>query len=149
MFSKVVEMLVLPQDRGERDDRRFSAVWMDKSSAGVSSGAAKGHVDHPGARATTGEAGVVLANILTLEPASDDGAMPCATVFRPCGRPMPLRSIVLPGDLIQYCRLEPSMETPVRRVIFVLLVLTATAHAQGVIFTFDQWARLSSGLQEI
>jgi hypothetical protein len=41
------------------------------------------------------------------------------------------------------------METPVRRVIFVLLALTATAHAQGVVFTFDQWARLSPGLQEI
>jgi hypothetical protein len=41
------------------------------------------------------------------------------------------------------------METPVRRVIFVLLALTATAHAQAVVFTFDQWARLSPGLQEI
>ena len=38
---------------------------------------------------------------------------------------------------------------PVRRVIFVLLALTATAHAQAVVFTFDQWARLSVGLQEI
>ena len=36
-----------------------------------------------------------------------------------------------------------------RRVIFVLLALTATAHAQKVVFTFDQWARLSPGLQEI
>ena len=36
-----------------------------------------------------------------------------------------------------------------RRVIFVLLALTATAHAQAVVFTFDQWARLSPGLQEI
>ena len=36
-----------------------------------------------------------------------------------------------------------------RRVIFVLLALTATAHAQAVVFTFDQWARLSTGLQEI
>ena len=41
------------------------------------------------------------------------------------------------------------METAVRRVIFVLLALTATAHAQAVVFTFDQWARLSPGLQEI
>ena len=36
-----------------------------------------------------------------------------------------------------------------RRIIFVLLALTATAHAQAVVFTFDQWARLSPGLQEI
>ena len=36
-----------------------------------------------------------------------------------------------------------------RRVIFVLLALTATAHAQAVVFTFDQWQRLSVGLQEI
>jgi len=35
-----------------------------------------------------------------------------------------------------------------RRVIFVLLALTATAHAQAVVFTCDQWARLSVGLQE-
>jgi hypothetical protein len=41
------------------------------------------------------------------------------------------------------------METPVLRVIFVLLALSAFAHAQAVIFTFDQWARLSPGLQEI
>jgi hypothetical protein len=37
----------------------------------------------------------------------------------------------------------------VRRVIFVLLALTTAAHAQKVVFTFDQWARLSPGLQEI
>jgi len=37
----------------------------------------------------------------------------------------------------------------VRCVVFVLLALTATAHAQAVVFTFDQWARLSPGLQEI
>ena len=36
-----------------------------------------------------------------------------------------------------------------RRVVFALLVLTTTAHAQAVVFTFDQWARLSPGLQEI
>ena len=36
-----------------------------------------------------------------------------------------------------------------RRVVFALLILTTTAHAQAVIFTFDQWARLSPGLQEI
>jgi hypothetical protein len=36
-----------------------------------------------------------------------------------------------------------------RRVIFVLLALIATAHAQAVIFTYDQWERLSPGLQEI
>jgi len=37
----------------------------------------------------------------------------------------------------------------VRRAAFALLVLTTTAHAQAVVFTFDQWARLSAGLQEI
>jgi hypothetical protein len=41
------------------------------------------------------------------------------------------------------------VETPVRRVIFVLLSLTATAHAQGVAFTYEQWERLSAGLKEI
>jgi hypothetical protein len=45
---------------------------------------------------------------------------------------------------------QPSvLERPVRRTIFVLLALTATARAQKVVFTFDQWARLSPGLQEI
>jgi hypothetical protein len=37
----------------------------------------------------------------------------------------------------------------VRRSLFALLVLTSTAHAQLVIFTYDQWERLSTGLQEI
>jgi len=37
----------------------------------------------------------------------------------------------------------------VRRVIFTLLVLTATAHAQTVVFNYDQWDRLSAGLKEI
>ena len=32
---------------------------------------------------------------------------------------------------------------------FALLVLTSTAHAQLVIFTYDQWERLSIGLQEV
>ena len=36
-----------------------------------------------------------------------------------------------------------------RRSIFALLALTTTAHAQLVIFTYDQWERLSTGLQEI
>jgi hypothetical protein len=40
-------------------------------------------------------------------------------------------------------------ETRMRRVVFALLALTTTAHAQAVVFTFDQWARLSAGLQEI
>jgi hypothetical protein len=44
---------------------------------------------------------------------------------------------------------QSSAEIPVLSVIFVLLALTATAHAQAVVFTFDQWARLSPGLQEI
>ena len=42
-----------------------------------------------------------------------------------------------------------STEIRVRRSIFALLVLTNTAHAQLVIFTYDQWERLSPGLQEI
>jgi hypothetical protein len=37
----------------------------------------------------------------------------------------------------------------VRRSLFALLALTTTAHAQLVIFTYDQWERLSVGLQEI
>jgi hypothetical protein len=41
-------------------------------------------------------------------------------------------------------------EVRVRRILFVLLALTTPAHAQqSVVFTFDQWARLSAGLQEI
>ena len=36
-----------------------------------------------------------------------------------------------------------------RRVVFALLVLTTTAHAQAVVFTYDQWDRLSAGLKEI
>ena len=41
------------------------------------------------------------------------------------------------------------METRVRRVVFALLALTTPAHAQSVVFTYDQWERLSPGLQEI
>jgi hypothetical protein len=41
------------------------------------------------------------------------------------------------------------MERRVRRSLFALLVLTSTAHAQLVIFTYDQWEQLSIGLQEI
>jgi hypothetical protein len=37
----------------------------------------------------------------------------------------------------------------VRRILFASLALTASARAQVVVFTFDQWARLSPGLQEI
>jgi hypothetical protein len=37
----------------------------------------------------------------------------------------------------------------VRRMIFVLLALTTAVHAQVVVFTFDQWERLSVGLQEV
>ena len=40
-------------------------------------------------------------------------------------------------------------ERCLRRSIFALLVLTTTAHAQLVIFTYDEWERLSTGLQEI
>ena len=36
-----------------------------------------------------------------------------------------------------------------RRVMLCLLVLTGAAHAQSVLFTYDQWERLSPGLQEI
>ena len=35
------------------------------------------------------------------------------------------------------------------RSVCALLVLTTTAHAQSVIFTYDQWEQLSTGLQEI
>jgi hypothetical protein len=41
------------------------------------------------------------------------------------------------------------MENRVRRVVFALLALTTLAHAQAVVFTYDQWERLSAGLQEI
>jgi hypothetical protein len=51
--------------------------------------------------------------------------------------------------LIQYRQFLVSWEDPVRRVVLALLVLTTSAHAQAVVFTFDQWARLSAGLQEI
>ena len=37
----------------------------------------------------------------------------------------------------------------VPRSVCALLVLTTTAHAQSVIFTYDQWEQLSTGLQEI
>ena len=36
-----------------------------------------------------------------------------------------------------------------RRVFLCLLALTTAAHAQSVVFTYDQWERLSTGLQEI
>lgn len=35
------------------------------------------------------------------------------------------------------------------RIPFALLALTTSAHAQSVVFTYDQWERLSPGLQEI
>ena len=44
---------------------------------------------------------------------------------------------------------QASTERRVRRSLFALLVLTTTADAQVVIFTYDQWERLSIGLQEI
>jgi hypothetical protein len=37
----------------------------------------------------------------------------------------------------------------VRRILFALLALTTSAHAQSVVFTYDRWERLSRGLQEI
>jgi hypothetical protein len=40
-------------------------------------------------------------------------------------------------------------EGPVRRIVFALLFLTTTAHAQAVVFHYDQWDRLSAGLKEI
>ena len=36
-----------------------------------------------------------------------------------------------------------------RRSVVALLVLTTTAHAQLAIFSYDEWERLSIGLQEI
>jgi hypothetical protein len=48
------------------------------------------------------------------------------------------------------CRpLQPGTERRVRRIIVALLALTTTTHAQSVIFTYEQWERLSIGLQEI
>jgi len=41
------------------------------------------------------------------------------------------------------------MEARVRRVVFALLALTTLAHAQSVVFTYDQWERLAAGLKEI
>ena len=40
-------------------------------------------------------------------------------------------------------------ERCVRRSVVALLVLTTTAHAQLAIFSYDEWERLSIGLQEI
>jgi hypothetical protein len=37
----------------------------------------------------------------------------------------------------------------VRRAVFALLVLNTAAHAQAVVFKYDQWDRLAPGLQEI
>ena len=37
----------------------------------------------------------------------------------------------------------------VRHILFALLALTTSAHAQSVVFTYDQWERLSEGLKEI
>jgi hypothetical protein len=37
----------------------------------------------------------------------------------------------------------------VRGAVFALLALTSTTHAQSVLFTYDQWERLSIGLREI
>jgi hypothetical protein len=34
-------------------------------------------------------------------------------------------------------------------ILFVLMALTTSAHAQSVVFTYDQWERLSAGLKEI
>src|SRR6516165_752848 len=63
------------------------------------------------------------------------------------GRLSPLL-VVLPRSLIHYRQLE-ALEIPMRRVIFVLLALTTGSHAQSVVFTYDQWEKLSAGLQEI
>jgi len=41
------------------------------------------------------------------------------------------------------------MEARVRRVVFALLALTTLAHAQSVVFTYDQWERLAAVLKEI
>jgi hypothetical protein len=52
--------------------------------------------------------------------------------------------------LIQYRWLKATAEKRMRRVIIALLALTTTAHAQsGIFFTYDEWERLSIGLQEI
>ena len=46
-------------------------------------------------------------------------------------------------------RLAASTETCVRHILFALLALITSAHAQSVVFTSDQWERLSPGLKEI
>jgi hypothetical protein len=37
----------------------------------------------------------------------------------------------------------------VRHILIALLDLTTSTHAQFVVFTYDQWERLSQGLKEI
>ena len=43
----------------------------------------------------------------------------------------------------------PAWKLRRRHIVFVFLALATPAHAQFVAFTYDQWARLSPGLQEI
>jgi hypothetical protein len=37
----------------------------------------------------------------------------------------------------------------VRYILFALVALITSAHAQSVVFTYDRWERLSAGLKEI
>lgn len=43
----------------------------------------------------------------------------------------------------------PVRRRRVRDAAFALLALTSTTHAQSVLFTYDQWERLSIGLRDI
>jgi len=67
----------------------------------------------------------------------------------PLGPPIIVVRLSHDEDLVQYRALQAHTERRVRRSILALLALTTTVHAQSVIFTYDQWERLSTGLQEI
>jgi hypothetical protein len=43
----------------------------------------------------------------------------------------------------------PAWTLRIRYIPFAFLALAIPAHAQSVVFTYDQWERLSAGLKEI
>jgi hypothetical protein len=43
----------------------------------------------------------------------------------------------------------PAWKLRIRYILFAFLALATPAHTQSVVFTYDQWERLSPGLQEI
>jgi hypothetical protein len=67
----------------------------------------------------------------------------------PLGPPIIVVRLSHDAGLVQYRQFQARTERRVRRSILALLALTTTVHAQSVIFTYDQWERLSIGLQEI